>query len=615
MKTIHLARGLTLPAAELATKVTGAFGIRGSGKSNLMSAVVEQLLDAGIQVIVLDPVGIHFSLRLAPNGKSPSPYKLAVLGGRHGDIVLQPTAGEVVGRALALSNDSCVLDISSMKKGERIRFSGAFFEAFYEGKKENPSPVLLCLEEAQRFAPQLMFKGSGQEQMLGAVEELAEQGRNFGAGLWLNSLRPQKVNKDVTSLMDLVFGFRLTGVHERKAVKEWLQEKGAEGRDEIDGELPSLQAGHAFVWSPAVFNIFGKYHIVQKTTYDAGATPLYARAKVKMRRLDIGVLEEQMRGLVEEAKMNDPRLLKARISELERAAKLAGQGLGVQPVGKIKRIEVPVFREADLKRIERLAEKLGDREEGFKELMTTAVDRVAQAQQAMVSSVDTLVTLGKRALNGPVEQPVQKVTTTTVETVRRPQIRNGAPGRREADALKIPKHVPTPPISYTPDGSADGPMPEKCQKMIGALQQGLMMRLASMPFRAVAIIAGVAPSSGTTSNRKGFLKNGGYITVEGDHVRLTDKGRAYTVNVAMPPDDPKELLRFWQREIKTEKIAKMLEVVVQQGPIGDDELAAAIPMKKSGTFSNYKGALIGRGLIVKQNGAYVAADVFVGAAR
>ena len=277
-----------------------------------MSVVCEQLLDAGIQVIIMDPVGVHYALRLAPDGKRPSPYQIPVLGGRHGDLVLAPTAGAVVGEALARSNDSCVLDISSMRKGERIRFSGAFFEAFYEGKKENPAPVLLCLEEAQSFAPQIMYKGSGQEQMLGAIEDLAAQGRNFGAGVWLNSLRPQKINKEITSLMDLVFGFRLTGVHERKSVKEWLQEKGADGRNEIDGELPSLQAGHAFVWSPAVFNIFGKYHIQQKTTYDAGATPLHARAKVKLKTLDLAELEAQMGKVVAETKANDPRVLKAR---------------------------------------------------------------------------------------------------------------------------------------------------------------------------------------------------------------------------------------------------------------------------------------------------------------
>lgn len=603
MKTINLARGLTLPAAELATKVTGAFGIRGSGKSNLMSVVIEGLLVAKIQVIVVDPVGIHFSTRLAPNGKSPSPFKIPVLGGRHGDLVLQPTAGEVVGRALALSNDSCILDISSMKKGERIRFSGAFFEAFYEGKKENSSPVLLCLEEAQRFAPQIMFKGSGQEQMLGAIEELAEQGRNYGAGIWLNSLRPQKINKDVTSLMDLLFSFRLTGTHERKFVHDWLQEKNAEGRGTIQDELPGLPEGHALVWSPAVFNIFGKYHFRKKTTYDAGATPLYARAKVKMRTLDLDDLEKEMSEVVEEAKMNDPRLLKSRIAELERAAKLVPAPV-VQKVGKTKTVEVSVFRESDLKRIEKLAEKLGKREDGFKELLTAVVDRVAQAQQAVVGELGnvrsvlakTVQLRGVPVADGPIRLPANVKTPPIAYQPHLRTVRAAAPDRRETDATIL----------------LSGSMPEKCQRMLGALHQGEAMGLASMPFKSVAVIAGVAPTSGTTSNRKGFLKTGGYITASGDNVQLTEKGRTYPLNVALPPTDRKGLLAFWKREIGTEKIAAILDYVVTHGRATSAELAAAAKMADSGTFSNYKGALITRGLMVSlgKGGPYEPADAF-----
>ena len=566
MKTIHLARGLTLPAAELATKVTGAFGIRGSGKSNLMAVVIEGMLTAGVQVIVMDPVGIHFSLRLAPSGKSPSPFQIPVLGGRHGDLVLQPTAGEVVGRALALSNDSCVLDISSMKKGERIRFSGAFFEAFYEGKKENSSPVLLCLEEAQRFAPQLMFKGSGQEQMLGAIEELAEQGRNYGAGIWLNSLRPQKINKDVTSLMDLLFSFRLTGNHERKFVHDWLQEKGAEGRDEIQGELPGLPEGNALVWSPAVFNIFGKYHFHKKTTYDAGATPLYARAKVKMRPLDLDNLEKEMATVVEEAKANDPRALKARVAELEHALKQ------VIPVAAGKATEKSVLKEADIKRLERVTNALlhtqGEFTPAVKRVLDKEIDKLAQAQQAVVSELGNLrdviklpagipmpahdhVTSATRAAMG-MGQPVPLAERFPRLAPR--AVRATAPGRRESDST---------------DADASR-MPEKCQKMLGALRQGEAMGLSSMPFRNVAVIAGVAPDSGTTGNRKGYLKNNGYITVQGDHVQLTDKGRDYPLSVELPPTDRMALLDFWKRQIKTEKIVAMLDYVVRNNGATDD---------------------------------------------
>lgn len=625
MKTVHLARGLTLPAAELATEVVASLGQRGSGKSNGAGVIAEGLLEAGIQVIVLDHVGIWFSLRLDETGKHPSPYQIPVLGGQHGDIALVASTGAVVAEALARSGSSAVLDVSTFSKGDRCRFAADFAESFFAAKKLHPGPVQILLEEAQRYVPQKLFAGQGLERMLGAFEEIAEVGRNYGVGLHLISQRPQKINKDVLNLADTVLAYRANGVLERKAISEWVQEKGAEGRKEMHDELPGLARGTAIVWSPNR-SIYGRYAIDKKTTYDAGATPTHARAAVKTKRLDLESLESVMGKAVEEAKMNDPRALKARIAELEHAAKLTPAPAPViLKSGKTKTVTVSVFRESDLKRIERLAEKLGKREDGFKELMTTVVDRVAQAQQAVVSELGNLAAVARKAvqLTGvPVSAPptVRQVTTTTVKTVSPspPPIRGLVADRRNArfvDPGRGPRQAKVVPPKYETGNSYEATdsdrMPEKCQRMLGALRQGAAMGLASMPFRTVAIIAGVAPSSGTTSNRKGFLKNGGYIIVEGDHVRITEKGQNVPLNVAMPPDDPEELLKFWQREIGTEKVAKMLEVIVHQGPIANAELAAAVGMEESGTFSNYKGALVGRGLIMKQNNAYVAAEVFL----
>ena len=59
--------------------------------------------------------------------------------------------------------------------------------------------------------PQRVFKG--QERMLGAFEEIAEVGRNFGIGLFLISQRPQKINKDVLNFADNLLGLS----HHRQA--------------------------------------------------------------------------------------------------------------------------------------------------------------------------------------------------------------------------------------------------------------------------------------------------------------------------------------------------------------------------------------------------------------
>ena len=184
---------------------------------------VEQLLDAGVQVVVIDYVGIWFSLRLEADGKTPSQYDIPVLGGRHGDVDLSPSAGAVVAEALAERRSSAILDVSLFSKADRARFATDFAEAFFRAKKQHRSPCLVVLEEAQRYVPQRVFKG--QERMLGAFEEIAEVGRNFGIGLFLISQRPQKINKDVLNLADNLLAFRTIGKHERVALEEWVQEK------------------------------------------------------------------------------------------------------------------------------------------------------------------------------------------------------------------------------------------------------------------------------------------------------------------------------------------------------------------------------------------------------
>lgn len=597
-RTIHLGVKLDLGAHAFATNVVAALGMRGSGKSNVMTVAVEGLLGANVQVIVLDYVGIWFGLRLLPDGKRPSPFEIPVLGGRHGDIPLVSAAGRQVAEALAASHSSAVLDISAFTKSERIKFAADFGEAFFHAKKSHEGPVFLVLEEAQRFVPQVMrFSDPALSRCLGAFEEIAEVGRNYGIGLGLISQRPQKINKDVLNLAELVFAFQTNGVLERKAISEWVQEKGAEGRTQVTGELPSLPRGTALVWSPSTFRLYGKYAFDKKTTYDAGATPDQVRAAVKVKQLDLKSLEGAMEAVVKEAKTNDPRALKARIGELERQvargewhAKANAEKHEVQP----RVVEKSVLKAADLARLEKLVERLGVVETTFSQVQAQGIERMVSAQTPLIEMLKTL----RAALKPDVRDALKTGAVSIMQPggPTRPAFVDLGRGPRQARVVE--------PLN---DGVA---LPEKSQRMLGALKQGEAMGLTSMPFRNVAVIAGVAPTSGTTSNRKGALVKAGLIAVSGDRVALTDAGRAHPIDVMLPPTDPAALLAYWKREIGTAKIGQILEIVVMNGPISNDELMHLSGMANSGTFSNYKGALIGRGLIEKRGDTYVATEPF-----
>lgn len=65
---------------------------RGAGKTYTALVLVEELLGAGAQVVVADPVGVWWGPRAAANGKDPG-LPIVVMGGDHGDVPLEASAG------------------------------------------------------------------------------------------------------------------------------------------------------------------------------------------------------------------------------------------------------------------------------------------------------------------------------------------------------------------------------------------------------------------------------------------------------------------------------------------------------------------------------------------
>jgi hypothetical protein len=67
-------------------------------------------------------------------------------------------------------------------------------------------------------------------------------------------------------------------------------------------------------------------HVLPIETFDSGASPKAGEKRIEPKNLadvDLGALTKQMAATIEKAKANDPKLLRQRIAELERAAKTA----------------------------------------------------------------------------------------------------------------------------------------------------------------------------------------------------------------------------------------------------------------------------------------------------
>ncbi len=113
-----------LPKAVLESHI-GIMGKTGSGKSNLAKVLVEELLDDGARVCVIDPTGTWFGLRLTPERK-PSRFNVVMFGGKHADIPIAKTHGIEIAATVGTTATPAIIDTRTMTVGERTAFIADF---------------------------------------------------------------------------------------------------------------------------------------------------------------------------------------------------------------------------------------------------------------------------------------------------------------------------------------------------------------------------------------------------------------------------------------------------------------------------------------------------------
>lgn len=316
-----------IPNAALDDRL-GFIGTSGSGKTYNAGGAVERLLAAESRVVIVDPLGVWWGLRLLADGKSQSPHDVAIFGGPHGDLPLTEHAGALIGETAATMAESCIVDLSELgtKSAERA-FMTAFLETIY--RKANKEPFHLVVDEADLFAPQNPPKGD--ETLLNRMEQIVRRGRVKGFIPWLISQRPAILNKNVLSQVDGLIAFKLTATQDRDALDGWIEGQADKARGkEIKAALPAMQIGEGIVWLPGR-GVLETVKFPPKATYDSSRTPKRGE-KIKrtasLKPLDLGALKDRLAVVEKETKANDPRALKAEVAKLTRELALkptAGQ--------------------------------------------------------------------------------------------------------------------------------------------------------------------------------------------------------------------------------------------------------------------------------------------------
>lgn len=313
---------LLLPARKAIAQVYAFLARRGAGKTYAAGVLVEQMIDAGAQVVVIDPVGTWWGLRHAGDAPDAAGINIPIIGGLHGDAPIQEDQGRALAEYVVSRRRSVVLDVSMMRKGARKRFCADFLEALFELKKSQRSPLHLVLEEAATVCPERVMKGD--ERLAGAAEDVVRRGRNFGIGATLIDQRPQSVDKDDLNQAEVLFTLQISGPQERTAIEKWAQSKGTTDSSGWLDELPDLPIGQAWVWSPQWLRFRERVEIAKRRTFDASATPELDDERYEpanMPELDEGGLAELREDLADAFKRDEeanPAKLKKRIHQLEK---------------------------------------------------------------------------------------------------------------------------------------------------------------------------------------------------------------------------------------------------------------------------------------------------------
>lgn len=601
MTKLRIADGLALPL-DWMTLATVVYGARGSGKTTLGSVIAEEVTKAKQRFCAIDLKGDWYGLKSSADGKNPG-IPVVVFGGDHQDVPLEEGAGAFIGETIAQLEQPAILDLEHLSKGKQVRFLAAFFERLYD---RNRDPLLLLLDEAQRYAPQKPFDPDAAK-CLGAVEDLVKLGRKHGIGPMLFTQRGSGLNKEVSELCDMLVAFRTPGPLDQDRVKGWLEANVTkEQQQAVMASLSGLATGTAvFASGHPDLKIFGTYAVRRRETFDSSATPKVGQRRKEPKQLakpDLEDLRKRMSDAIERAKADDPKALRAQLAEqAKRIRELEKQPASAAPA-KVERVEVPVLKNGALKHLDSAVTKLVkglDRLRDFEETIQATTEAIGTALQPVATELRRIqpapTGVAASAPPGTAATPVRAGSAAQAIPARPAMTRQPASGATSTGPYPGGSS-PRPELSpRAPTAGLSGPQ----QRILDALAVLEQVGLSPAGKVQLALFAHASPTSSSYSNNLGALRSAGLIEYpRGGVVGLTDAGRS-CANAAAAPSTVAELHRFVESLVSGPQW-RILRALIDAYPsaIAKEDLAAAADASAtSSSFSNNLGALRSLGFL------------------
>jgi len=489
MKHLHISDTLSLPQ-EAVSRTFGLLAVRGAGKSNAAAVMAEEMFDAHLPFVAIDPVGSFWGLRSSADGTGPG-LPIPIFGGKHGDLPLERGAGELVADLIVGKRLSCVIDLSNFEsESAKKAFLLAFARRLY---LKNEDPLHLFLEEADDYIPQKPMRDEAE--LLRAWENIVRRGRSRGLGITLITQRSAAINKMVLTQVETLFAMRTSGPQDIASIEAWI--KYHQVGQEVLSTLASLEDGDAWVWSPHFLKTIKRIHFRQRRTFDSGATPKNLTGKTSrppatLADVNLSELQTQMAATIEKSKAEDPKELQKQILSLKKEIVALKQQK--PEAAKTEHVEVSVLTDEDRKLLQGAAQVL----------IVLKTDL-----QTMAEIADKIYTVCEKAgvsNNNPVKTPFKSNLNQTKSQLK--------PPRQPQESR---------PVAHS-SGPSNLTGPE--QRILDAIAWMESIGVDTPEQTAVAFLAGYTYGGGGFNNPRGALRTKGLLEyVAGDKIRLTPEGR------------------------------------------------------------------------------------------
>src|SRR5437879_3738307 len=187
--------------------------------------MAEQMMRLGVPIVVFDPMGIWWGLRVGVPSQffknlnvPPTGLPVVIVGGRHQDLPIPTTLSKtkhpiidesklrLMVNTILKAGLSVVVDTSELSITQQTRTVGIFGDELFR-RNADYGVRHVFIEEADVYCPQKP-RGETQESHT-AIDNLVRRGGNYNLGVTMITQRAAVLDKDVLSQANCLIAMRL----------------------------------------------------------------------------------------------------------------------------------------------------------------------------------------------------------------------------------------------------------------------------------------------------------------------------------------------------------------------------------------------------------------------